>query len=267
MRTRATTGLFIGILAILLLAWTSCYGVDKTKLTPLRQTTMVQKPAASATFENWNIGQFKATIANSGKGLFMPIPASNTSGEVILRNCWFHDITRDPGVHTEGPWIASDKSAVGLKVTLDDILCENIQGQGCHFEGGSGRLTYRKVVVKNVEAPTQLNIKLMPGCKLWLTFDSCQANVTLDTSHLGTAPISSVVQEVWIMNHQGTMPSFPGVVVHTYQPPPPMPPVDVEALKAQIAALQNELTATKELLKQAVGILTDLRDKLAKAAQ
>jgi hypothetical protein len=195
----------------------------------------VWKPGDGRTvIENLQAGDFVAGWENratnpvtlrGGKGLFLPLQSTATCADVLVRNCWMKNITCEPGVHTDGVWIAMPGgAAVKNRVTLEDCLIENIWGSGILFEGGSGTLTLRNVVVRNIRG-TNCGIKLFQGNQLWLVFDGCEANVTLDTSRLGGAPIGSVVKGVWVRNHRGTLPNWgPGVsVTQMAVEPPPKP--------------------------------------------
>jgi hypothetical protein len=250
---------YLIFLAVYAAAVCACLGdFDPTKAPPRMATMGVFKPAAPGTYliQNQDRGGFHATFANSLKGFFVPIQPS-FKGTVRIENCGASDITRDAGVHTDGLWLAADKShATTLMVEVIDCSFINIDGVGLLWENGSAKRLHLKRVLAAGKGG-DFTIKLMPGCVIdELVLEGCQGRVSF-------GELGGKVNTAYIVGHRGAQPAFPKSVARVVAglpadvAAPATPTVEelqakVKTLEKRISDLEAEARTLRERLAQIV---------------
>jgi len=231
----------------------------------------------SFTMENRDIGGFVATAAKGEKGVWAPLgPDGGKDRQVIFRNNFIHDITREPGVHTDAFWIATDAADVRTTITLEGNRVSRIDGGGVLFEGGSGRLVFKGNTFADIGYPRDIIIKCWPGRKLWVVLDSQAGRVQFDLR--GGAKAADVIQEIWALNFKGSIDTIdratgassagvPGVVIKTMAAPATQPAgPTVAELQGQVAQLKADLAAAAAQVRTLTDQLAESRASLARWA-
>jgi len=234
---------------------------------------------SSFTMENRDIGGFVATAARGEKGVWAPLgPDGGKDRAVLFRNNFIHDITREPGVHTDAFWLATDPADIHTTITLENNRVARIDGGGVLFEGGSGKLVFRNNTFSDVAYPRDIIVKLWPGRKLWVVLDGQAGRVQFDLR--GGAKAADVIQELWAINFTGSIDTIdrgtgassagvPGVVIKTMtattKPAAPAGPT-VEELAAQVAQLKADLATAVAQVRSLTDQLAEARASLARWA-